>query len=129
MHFDEGFTSYLYNGTDWVLISDSSSTSTPTLGQFSFPTTTIFPDPSKSLKPKDEELGLPERSVYIAREISKHKMTITSGVIRNEKEETHTSCVCSVLDKYIEWERHLADVAVAASDEWDQLIMGQDTEE
>ena len=63
----------------------------------------------------EEDLGpLPERHVYVKRVLKKHKQTMSS---------THCYCGTTFEGHFNE---HIADIVIAASDTWDQLIMAEE---
>lgn len=100
----------IYDGTKWMTVAPHTGTSTMTTGTGTYTHIgyDIPPEPEE-----DEDGPLPERDVFVKRKLAKHK-------------QTHDNFRCFCGAEFVgHWVNHLADIAIAACDEWDQLIMGE----
>lgn len=142
IHYDRASgRSYLYDGSLWTEYRPLSTITAPstwtTTGIGSWTTTgtgplgpttphlPLYPEPSEY---KFSDVPNDSRRTFIAHAIEKH--TVDWDIVR---------CTCGIsffIDdktdkKDIEWgySLHIADIAVAASDEWDELQMAGDDEQ
>ena len=84
--------------------------------------------PFSDLSEYDERSSFPSRSLFLAKEIQKHKMKRETFLTATGATVSRTMCTCSptTLDITVPWEIHLAQMLSKASDEWDQLLMKAD---
>lgn len=138
LHYDRSSgNTYFFDGTEWITYGSvtamsstgfwPSSSMTWTSGPLG-PTAT--PPPPLTLEPSEYKVNdIPndDRRVFVANAIEKHTLDIDT-----------VRCVCGISlyidaktdQKDMEWmySLHVADVAVAASDEWDERQMEGESE-
>ena len=147
--------SYVYDGAGWMSVGIAPYTTTTTAsgaGVYSSWTTgatltgtkgyttddlTLFDfDVEESdydiLYPeKDDPEAFPTRLQFVARTLRKHtvvKKNILNPITNKYRYYVRCTCENVPLDLTL-WELHLAEVAIKAADEWDELLMGPDMED